>query len=73
LIAASDAPAMPIDEVFANEAQHQADRVGGRGAGTDRAEGWPLDAIVDANVGCRRAADELEQHQRVVAAPVLGE
>ena len=62
-----------VDQALADEAMHQADGVGGGGAGAHRAEGRALDAVVDADMGRRRAADELEQHQGVVAAPVLGE
>src|SRR4029450_13837959 len=62
-----------VDETLADEAMQQTDGVGGRGAGADRAEGRSLDAVVDADMGRRRAADELEQHQRVVAAPILRE
>src|SRR5262249_50136272 len=62
-----------IDEALADEAKHETDGMGGGCAGADRAEGWSLDAEIDTDMGRRRTANELEEHQRIVASPVLGE
>ena len=60
-----------IDGAVADEPVHQADGMRGGGAGADRAEGRALDAVVDADVGRRRAADELQEQQRIAGPAFL--
>src|SRR4029079_15094981 len=60
-----------IDETFADHAVGEADGVSGGGASADYAEGRALDAVFDADRGGSRAADGLEQRQRMGGALVL--